>query len=325
MRVSFLALIGLAALNGKFGADATAIPNDLELSSPSPAVRNLEAFTVEKPKRAVAVPNLPRAPVDPAPVDPAPVPEPAPAPELAPAPEPVTPDPGTSDPDISESDTSESDTSEPDAPDVVTPEPVTPEQPIKPEPVKPEPIGSKPNGGKARAPRYLPDDMSFEEPNPCPKVKRGEKLSRTCTDVSQVPSVEKIMEYLNVPPNKAVFYAGPGGYHKKSVDWIEKKASQSSASDSGYKNWSDFWEDKSLLGQYKGDAGLLFDTRASEAMAKLASGEVHVLLPSDTKGTEWTKGTVWDVNEYPNLGAAVTKIIRVNPDNDEEEEIPKKS
>ncbi|KIN03105.1 hypothetical protein OIDMADRAFT_27565 [Oidiodendron maius Zn] len=248
MRMSFVALIGLAALNGKFGADATAIPNDLALSSSSTAVRSLEAFTIDMRKRAVAVPNLPRAPVDP-----------------APEPEPGTPDPGTPDPDPSEPGTSDSDTSDPDiskpdAPDVVTPEPVTPEQPIKPEPVKPERIGSKPNDGRARDPRYLPDDMSFKEPNPCQKVKRGEKVSRVCSDV-----------------------------------------------------------------KYKGDAGLLFDTRASEAMAKLASGEVHVLLPSNTKGTEWAPGTVWDVNEYPNLGAAVTKIIRVNPDNDDEEEIPKKS
>ena len=45
------------------------------------------------------------------------------------------------------------------------------------------------------------------------------------------------------------------------------------------------------------------------------------MLPSDTQGTEWEEETVWDKYEWPNLGSAVTEVIRVNPDNDDQETI----
>lgn len=44
------------------------------------------------------------------------------------------------------------------------------------------------------------------------------------------------------------------------------------------------------------------------------------MLP-DGKGHNWHKGTVWDEHEWPNLGAGVTKVIRVNPDNNNQETI----
>lgn len=62
-----------------------------------------------------------------------------------------------------------------------------------------------------------------------------------------------------------------------------------------------------------------FKSRASEAIARSCSGTVYVMLLTDTKGLNWHKGTVWDQDEYPNLSSAVTKLIRINPKNDDEE------
>jgi hypothetical protein len=48
---------------------------------------------------------------------------------------------------------------------------------------------------------------------------------------------------------------------------------------------------------------------------------VYVMLPSDTTGLAWSKGTVWNTHEWPALlqNSAVKKVIRVNPDNDFQE------
>jgi hypothetical protein len=56
-------------------------------------------------------------------------------------------------------------------------------------------------------------------------------------------------------------------------------------------------------------------------MARTCSGVAYVLLPTDTKGTQWKSGTVWDEDEWPNMSSAVTKVIRVNLENDDEETI----
>lgn len=103
MRFSLVALVGLAAFGGEFGADARAVPNDLALSSSSIAARHIE--TVEKPKRAVTDHILPRVPgggggpVIPKPETPKPV---LPKPVL---PKPVTPKvpgPGQGEPTLEE-------------------------------------------------------------------------------------------------------------------------------------------------------------------------------------------------------------------------------
>jgi len=55
------------------------------------------------------------------------------------------------------------------------------------------------------------------------------------------------------------------------------------------------------------------------AFSEAAIGEVHVLLPSNKKGTDWYLGSLWAMLEWPNLSSAVTRVIRVNPDNDNKE------
>ena len=53
-------------------------------------------------------------------------------------------------------------------------------------------------------------------------------------------------------------------------------------------------------------------------MAQSCSDIVYVMLPTDMKGLNWHKGTVWNQDEYPNLSSAVTKLIRINLENDGE-------
>lgn len=62
-------------------------------------------------------------------------------------------------------------------------------------------------------------------------------------------------------------------------------------------------------------------TLASQAMAKLSSGIVYIMLTSDSQGTHWLEETEWNKQERPNLDLAVTEVIRVNPDNDDQETI----
>lgn len=86
---------------------------------------------------------------------------------------------------------------------------------------------------------------------------------------------------------------------------------------------SQLWKDKSYpsLWQNNEDLSEEFFALASRAMAELASGTVHVMLPSDTQGTNWWRGTVWDLYKWPHLSSDVTEVIRVNPDNDHEQTI----
>lgn len=118
--------------------------------------------------------------------------------------------------------------------------------------------------------------------------------------------------------NKALFYSGPGGYAKKANDLAKK---------TGRKLLKDFWIDSKYPDAWQNDidASKQFFDNASAAMAQVSSGVVYVLLPSDTKGTKWNQDTVWAREEWPNLGngknPAVTKIVRVNPDNSNEETI----
>lgn len=83
------------------------------------------------------------------------------------------------------------------------------------------------------------------------------------------------------------------------------------------------WTNLCYLDAWQNDmnASTQFFNLASREMAKLSSGIVYVMLPSDTKGTDWWHESVWNLYEWPNLGSAVTEVIRVNPDNDNQETI----
>lgn len=131
-----------------------------------------------------------------------------------------------------------------------------------------------------------------------------------------LPSIQDIKDHLNVPKDVSLFYSGPGGYAKKARDWAKKK-------NSGYKILGQLWTDPNYQSKWQNDEDLSkqFFNLASQAMAELSDGIVYVMLPDDTKGTDWNKDTVWAKYEWPNLGSAVTKVVRVNPDNDNQETI----
>lgn len=132
----------------------------------------------------------------------------------------------------------------------------------------------------------------------------------------KVPSVAEIKTHVNIPPNKSLFFSGPGGYAAKAVMWAYNKKN-------GYRTLPSLWKDAKYPDQFIINHKIAeeFNARASQAMAEVSSGIVYVMLPSDTTGTKWKKETVWNEFEWPNLGKGVTKVIRVNPDNDKEEVI----
>lgn len=136
-----------------------------------------------------------------------------------------------------------------------------------------------------------------------------------------MPSIDDVKKHMHTQAemaNKSLFYSGPGGYAKKANDLAKK---------TGRKLLKDFWVDSKYPDAWQNDidASKQFFDIASAAMAQVSSGVVYVLLPSDTKGTNWNQDTVWAREEWPNLrggkNPAVTKIVRVNPDNSNEETI----
>ena len=135
-----------------------------------------------------------------------------------------------------------------------------------------------------------------------------------------VPDVEEIKKHLDVAKDISLFYSGPGGYAKIARDWAKSKNNQ-------YKILGQLWKDARYPDPWQNDpdASEKFFNLASQALAGLSSGTVYVILPSDTKGKDWKVGTVWDKYEWPSLTPDVTKVIRVNPDNDNEETIKEDS
>ena len=135
-------------------------------------------------------------------------------------------------------------------------------------------------------------------------------------DTPPLPEVDEIKKHLDVAKDTSLFYSGPGSYAKKARDWAKNKKN-------GYKVLPQFWKDSKYPDPWQNDPDTSSDffNRASQALAELSSGIVYTMLPSDTKGKDWKAGTVWDKYEWPNLGPDVTKVIRVNPDNDDEETI----
>ena len=132
-----------------------------------------------------------------------------------------------------------------------------------------------------------------------------------------LPSVQDCKDHLNIPSDTTLFYSGPGGYAKKAKDKIKNVDALKN-----YKILSQMWTDPKWQDQWQNDeqASKDFFNICSQAVAEASSGTAYVLLPPG-KGTDWKKGTVWDGYEWPNLGSGVTKVIRINPDNTDEEVI----
>lgn len=117
--------------------------------------------------------------------------------------------------------------------------------------------------------------------------------------------------------NKSLFYSGPGGYLKYAIPRSKEM---------GRYTWDDFFLDPQYLKAWSNAPASDFrklEDNASAALAELSSEVVYVLLPNDTNGRVWFKGTVWARIEWPALlnNPAVTKIMRIDPDGDQEEEI----
>lgn len=133
------------------------------------------------------------------------------------------------------------------------------------------------------------------------------------------PDLAEVKRHLTgVAKDNSLFYSGkPGGgsFAKKSMDWRDSKKN-------GYKILVEMWDDEKWANKWGGKMEKFFDL-ASKGMAELSSGKVYVMLPSDSKGTEWPKGSYWNDFEWPALqkNTDVSEVIRVNPDNDNQETI----
>lgn len=143
----------------------------------------------------------------------------------------------------------------------------------------------------------------------------------TAVKTPPVPSIAEIKTHMHTPASIAglsLFYAGPGGYAKLAIARAKtfhpaKKLLKDVWLNSRY---PDTWQNDPA------DSKLFFD-RASAAFAQISSGDVFVLLPDDTKGTNFHPGTVWVNEEWPNLESNhnVKRVIRINPKNNDEEVI----
>lgn len=77
-----------------------------------------------------------------------------------------------------------------------------------------------------------------------------------------VPDIAEIKTYMKIEPDTSLFYSGPEGYHYKALAFKEAKAP-------GYKQFGDFWVDKSWEKNYvnrRTPWAIEFDKRASQAM-----------------------------------------------------------
>lgn len=131
------------------------------------------------------------------------------------------------------------------------------------------------------------------------------------------PSIQDCKDHLNTAQDTSLFYSGPGGYAGKARQKIKDVSKLNN-----YKILAMLWTDPSWQNPWQNDeqASKDFFNICSQAMAEASSGTVYVLLPKGS-GTDWKKDTVWDLYEWPNLGSGVTKVIRINPDNTDEEVI----
>lgn len=156
---------------------------------------------------------------------------------------------------------------------------------------------------------------------------KSKKKSNSKPNTVSVPSIKEIKaQFAPSRLGQAIFWSGPdssteGDYGERAKRWAAKK-------NNGYKileqiwrkpSWPDRWTSKSIP---RADRHEFFD-RISKALAKICKGKVYVMLPSDTTGTDWFKGTIWDKYEWPRLqkNKRVKEVWRVNPDHDKVERI----
>jgi len=126
----------------------------------------------------------------------------------------------------------------------------------------------------------------------------------------KLPSIASLKQKMKVLPNNILFYAGPGKYQATAAKVAHER---------NLKILKDTWHDpKYAKGKGKG----FFDC-ASQALAESCKGTAYVLLPSDTTGTKWHKGTTWDRIEHPALvkNPDVTKIIRLKENDKDSQEV----
>jgi hypothetical protein len=280
MRISpLITAVVLAAFAGDYGANARAIPNDLALSSHSVPALSSGGYELDYEKRGALPP-------------------------------PAIPRPQGQTPRVGGGTTGPEELGTPNG--------------------EPEALGAPAPNGQGRTPQ----GGNRGSTNPqvvgtCARLKRWSKLlARVCTPAGAnepLPTVQDIMVVLNNPQGKYIFYAGPGGYTGKATTWINKQNEGSNAAMQGYLKLDQMlppgYEDK--WGGGDANPNVDFWERASEAMAKKSEGTVYVIMPSDTmgQGTAWWKSSVWNRIEYNNLdlGGKVTKLIKINPDNDDQE------
>ncbi|KAI2769944.1 hypothetical protein F4815DRAFT_504969 [Daldinia loculata] len=134
-----------------------------------------------------------------------------------------------------------------------------------------------------------------------------------------LPTLDECLAEINVLPNTTIFYSGPG-YHLKVAEAIESRSYLK-----GYrllvKSWRDpSWPDAWQFHPEETEQTKFWDV-CSQALALTTKGTAYVMLPRGND-TEWTKGTTWDRVEWPNLAPGV-KVIRIDPDNPEYQEIIK--
>ncbi|KAI0377686.1 hypothetical protein F5Y04DRAFT_284755 [Hypomontagnella monticulosa] len=129
------------------------------------------------------------------------------------------------------------------------------------------------------------------------------------------PTLQECSEQLYVPPDSSIFYAGGMGFWNKTKQLTETRSYLR-----GYSIISDKWVDPDWYLKWQGpdDYAEFWDV-CSKALVLATQGTAYVMLPAG-KGLDWTKGTVWDRIEWPNMPKDV-KVIRINPDNDDMEVI----
>jgi hypothetical protein len=133
------------------------------------------------------------------------------------------------------------------------------------------------------------------------------------------------MDEIDNPTGKYMFYSGPGGYHSKANDWINKQNRGTDDAKKGYKKLDQSWKtvgyDDTYGRNQPEEVAALFNNRASEAFAKKSQGVVYVIMEKGKEAEkDWYELSVWVKFEWPSLKAntAVTKVIVVNPVDDAE-------
>ncbi|KAG6809468.1 hypothetical protein H0H92_016124 [Tricholoma furcatifolium] len=143
---------------------------------------------------------------------------------------------------------------------------------------------------------------------------RGNSLSK-----DEVPSAKKLKPKLRIDTDKALFYSGPGGYQEKARQYAKDHGNLQILEDS----WKDPKTPEKLTKGMTAEQEKKFWDNASQAMTMKSKGKTTVLLPEETKGTNFYPGTVWDRVEWDGLkqNENVDTINKANPNNEHTEVI----